>query len=385
MMIDNVGKEHFRVFGVKAAVIAFAPGRVNFIGEHTDYNGGLVMPAALDLGVMVAASPLSESLLRVRSIDFDKLAEYDINNLKRDDKESWANCPKGMTAVLLEKFGFIGGIALTITGNIPLGSGLSSSAACEIAVGKAIAALFGITVEPMELALSAQTAEHRFTGTMCGIMDQAASVLGRKDHLIKLDCAKLAWEYVPFNLSNAKLLITHSGVKHNLADGEYNRRRNECSEALSIIKYIIPSINTLAECEPSWLEKNSYLFSDTIYRRAHHVATEQQRVLLAGEALFNGNLAEVGRLMTASHRSLQHDYEVSCEELDFLVDNALKLPGVYGARMTGGGFGGCMITLIENSAIETYKESLSAYCLKYGIEPRVIEAVPSDGARVLSQ
>jgi galactokinase len=288
-----------------------------------------------------------------------------------------------MAAILFEKYGFKGGCALTITGNIPLGSGLSSSAACEVAVGKALCALFNISIEPIELALAAQAAEHRFTGTLCGIMDQAASALGQKDHLIKLDCAKLVWEFVPFKLTDAKLLIINTGVKHNLADGEYNKRRKECSEALAVIQSALPSISSLAECDPAWLKKNSKLLPELLFKRAFHVASEQRRVLETSNLLVKGDLVNVGNLMTASHRSLQNDYNVSCEELDFLVDNALGIPGVYGARMTGGGFGGCMIVLLDNASETKYRESLSTYKSKYGIEPLIIEAIPSDGARII--
>ncbi|MBL8027890.1 MAG: galactokinase, partial [Fibrobacteres bacterium] len=342
-------------------VKAFAPGRVNFIGEHTDYNGGLVMPAALNLGVTVTASKLSEPVLKIRSIDFNKTGSFPIAELKRDDSESWANCPKGMTAVLNEIKPFSCGCEVTITGNIPLGSGLSSSAACEVAVGKALCTLFGIELTPMELALAAQQAEHRFTGTLCGIMDQAASALGKKDCLIKLDCAKLEWEYVPFKLNGVKLLITNTGVKHNLADGEYNKRRKECSEALNVIKTVLPDMRDLASCSPDWIRKNKSLFQEVVYKRALHASTEQDRVLKASAALAAGELAETGRLMTASHRSLQNDYEVSCEELDWLVDNALSISGVYGARMTGGGFGGCMIALLDESSVELYRKSMAGY------------------------
>jgi galactokinase len=214
-------------------------------------------------------------------------------------------------------------------------------------------------------------------------MDQAASALGQKDHLIKLDCAKLVWEFVPFKLTDAKLLIINTGVKHNLADGEYNKRRKECSEALAIIQSAVPSISSLAECDPLWLKENSKLLPELLFKRALHVASEQRRVLEVSNMLAKGDLVNAGKLMTASHRSLQYDYEVSCDELDFLVDNALGIADVYGARMTGGGFGGCMIVLLDNASETKYRESLSTYKSKYGIEPLIIEAIPSDGAIII--
>ncbi len=380
----DLAKHHNAAFGIAPEVIAFAPGRVNFIGEHTDYNGGLVMPAAINLGVMVAASKLSTDILEINSLDFNKRSSFNIATLKRDDTLSWANCPKGAVAVMREKYSFAGGCALSIMGNIPLGSGLSSSAACEVAVGKALAALYKIDIAPINLALAAQEAEHKFTGTLCGIMDQAASALGKKDCLIKLDCARLEWEYIPFSMPDHTLYIVNTGVKHNLADGEYNKRRKECADALDILHKNGIKGESLASIEPCDIKKFSKELGEINSKRAMHVSTEQRRVLRVGNLLNGRDFKEVGPLLTESHSSLKNDYEVSCVELDFLVENALLLPSVCGARMTGGGFGGCMIALIERKSENSFSEVIDAYKTRFGLKPMVFAAKLSDGASLLS-
>ncbi len=374
---------HLAKFKTKPKLIALAPGRVNFIGEHTDYNGGLVMPLALNMGVYSAVSENNKGLLRIQSLDFNKYEEFEISSLQPDNISTWANCPKGIIKMLINAGCSVKGVDLTMTGDIPIGAGLSSSAAAEVSAGFAVKELFSFTIDGIKLALLAQKSEHEFLGTKCGIMDQAISILGKKDTLFKLSCNDLSFDYIPFRMTDMKLLIINSGVKHNLAAGEYNIRRAQCDEAFKIAKNVNPGIETLSDFSLELLDKNRNLFSDILYQRCHHVLSENLRLLEVARCLALDDFVSVGRLLTESHRSLQKDYEVSCPELDFLVDLSLKQAGVLGARMTGGGFGGCIIVLIQEKGEGIFKKSLSAYKREYDINPVVFEAVSSDGAKII--
>jgi len=377
-------KRHSSKFGKAPETTVFAPGRVNFIGEHTDYNGGLVMPLALDMGVYAAASRNTLGLLRIHSLDFRKYGEFDLKSLKPEKKETWANCPMGMVQMMIEAGRKVSGLDLTMTGNLPMGAGLSSSAAAEVAAGFAVKELFHIKLEGIRLALLGQKAEHEFTGAKCGIMDQAISVLGRKDSLLKLSCRDLSYDYIPFKPKGLKLLIVNSGVRHNLAQGEYNIRRKECADAFHIAQKIKPGIECLSDFTLDLLEENRIRFPGKIYARCHHVLSENARVKSAAARLARDDFASVGQLMFESHESLRRDYEVSCEELDWLVDRAKAQKGVLGARMTGGGFGGCVIALVEEKAEESFRESLKGYKKEFKKAPQIYEAIASDGARTIA-
>jgi galactokinase len=383
MNLQALISTHSKKFGKAPEATVFAPGRVNFIGEHTDYNGGLVMPLALDLGVCAAASKNGLGLLRIHSLDFRKYGEFDLKSLTPEKKETWANCPMGMVQTFLQAGYKVSGLNLTMTGDLPMGAGLSSSAAAEVAAGFAVKELFRIKLEGIRLALLAQKAEHEFTGAMCGIMDQAISVLGRKDSLLKLSCRDLSYDYIPFKLKGLKLLIVNSCVRHNLAQGEYNARRKECAAALHIAQKIKPGIECLSDFTPDLLEENKIRFPGKIYARSRHVLSENGRVKSAAARLAKDDFASVGRFMFESHESLRRDYEVSCDELDWLVDHAKAQKGVLGARMTGGGFGGCVIVLLEEKAGKQYRKSLGEYKKEFKITPQVFEAVASNGARVM--
>lgn len=382
-MKEKAKTSHSQRFGALPDCCVFAPGRVNFIGEHTDYNGGLVMPLALQMGVTVAASKNRSGLLRIQSVDFDKYGEFPLENLSPDKEADWANCPKGIIRMMLDKGLPVGGLDITITGNLPIGAGLSSSAAVEVATGLAAATLFGIDIDRTELALLAQKAEHAFTGTQCGIMDMMISARGRKDHLMILSCHDLKIEYAPFNLGNAALLVVNSRVKHNLADSEYNTRRRECAEALALARKDMPYLKTLSDYPLDQLVSGKEQYPPVLYKRFHHVLSENNRVRKTADALAKNNMALAGALLLDSHSSLRDDYEVSCVELDWLVDSARGVKGVYGARMTGGGFGGCVIVLLEKTAVAVYRESLNGYSRKFGITPEIYEALPGNGARVV--
>jgi galactokinase len=382
-MKDLLLKKHFSRFRHEAEITVFAPGRVNFIGEHTDYNGGLVMPLALRMGVYVAASKNNGKTLNINSADFKKYGEFPLESLAPDRNAAWANCPKGIVKMILDKGHKVPGLDLTITGDLPIGAGLSSSAAVEVGVGFAVSELFHLKLDKKELALMSQEAEHAFTGAKCGIMDQMISALGKKDRLMMLSCRDLKIEYAPFSLGSAALLIVNTRVKHNLAESAYNERRRECAGALDLAKKDMAGLASLSDYPLERLVSRKKEFPALLYRRFHHVLTENLRVRGAAKALKKKNLALVGSLMLESHKSLRDDYEVSCPELDWIVEKAMSVSGVYGARMTGGGFGGCAIVLLEKKATPAFRESLKGYLKAFGAEPEVYEALPGDGVRAI--
>ena len=376
-------RRHRQKFGRAPTYCVFAPGRINFIGEHTDYSGGLVMPMALSMGIYVAISPNDNGLLRIQSLDFGEYGEFPMDDLHPDAAAVWANCPKGVVRMLLDGGYAISGADLTITGDLPIGAGLSSSAAVEVAVGFAARKLFDVAVGDQDLAALCQKAEHVFTGAQCGIMDQTISILGRRRTLLKLSCADLSYDYIPFTRRGVSILITNSHVAHNLAQGEYNVRRAECARIFKAIRTVNRAAQNISDFTLAEFEKHRRLFKGKLRGRLQHILSENERVKKMEQALKDGDLVAAGRLLYESHASLRDDYEVSCAELDWLVSNAAGIPGVYGSRMTGGGFGGCTITLMRNAAIGSYRASLRKYAGTFGVRPEVYMAVPSDGARVI--
>lgn len=382
-MKQKVLEQHRLKFNTDPAFLVFAPGRVNFIGEHTDYNGGLVMPLALDKGVYLGVSANNENLLRLNSVDFQASKEYGFDALAPDSEAAWANIPLGAVKGVLGDRHPESGMDITLAGDLPIGAGLSSSAAVAVAAAFAVRHFFDLDVSDRDLAFACQKAEHEFTGARCGIMDQMICILGRRRKLLEIFCDTLDFQYIPFLSDDSRLLVTDSGVSHELAQSEYNARRTECEEAFSILKGRNGRLNTLSDCPGSLLEKHKDLLNEKQFKRVRHVLSENLRVREASAALKIENTVLAGALLTESHESLKTDFEVSCPELDFLVENALSLPGVYGSRMTGGGFGGSTVTLVRASSVEAYKGSLKKYQEKFGREARVIEAVPSDGVRVI--
>lgn len=382
-MKSKLIKDHNHIFHTKPALTVFAPGRVNFIGEHTDYNGGLVMPMAIDKGIYVAISKNDNPFLSINSTDFGKRREFLLENLTPDKEEAWANCPKGIAKVIQDNHYELSGVDITIEGDIPLGAGLSSSAAVEVGVGFALSELFGLNIRPQDLAFMCQQAEHDFTGAKCGIMDQMSSIFGKKGMAIKIDCKTLEKEEIPLGHKNINFVITNTSVKHDLSTGGYNVRRKECAEIFEIAKSISPDIETVSDFSYEKLLSKKDSFPETLYHRFHHILAENNRVTECAAALESNNFERVGKLLTESHESLADDYEVSCRELDWLVDNANSIEGVYGSRMTGGGFGGCTITMLDSKALEPYIASLEEYAAKFKISPEVYDAIPSAGARVI--
>lgn len=350
--------------------VYFAPGRVNLIGEHTDYNGGHVFPCALTIGTYAVARKREDDKLRFFSMNFEDLGviESSLDDLKPYKEADWTNYPKGVMWAFAEKGMKIDkGLDILLYGNIPNGSGLSSSASVEVLTGFILRDLFGFDVTNQDLALIGQFSENKFNGVNCGIMDQFAIAMGKKDNAIFLDTATLKFEYAPIKLENAKIVISCSNKKRGLGDSKYNERRSECEQALSEIQQYI-GIETLGDLTEEQFEmyKTSIKDEDR-QKRAKHAVYENQRTIKAVEALKRNDVSEFGRLMIASHDSLRDDYEVTGIELDTLVEEALKIDGVIGSRMTGAGFGGCTVSIVKDDAVDEFIEKVGkAYEAKIG-------------------
>ncbi len=370
-MKETMLKEFKKVFGDTEGVkVFFAPGRVNLIGEHTDYNGGHVFPCALTIGTYGAARLRNDRKLRFYSMNFEQLGviESELDGLKPEKEADWTNYPKGVMWAFEEKgFQIPQGMDLILSGNIPNGSGLSSSASVEVLTGHILREFFGFQVSNQELALIGQYSENKFNGVNCGIMDQFAIAMGKKDHAIFLDTADLSYTYAPIKLSGVKLVIACSNKKRGLGDSKYNERRSECETALSELQKVI-KIKSLGELTEEQFEEYQSAISDPVrVRRARHAVYENQRTIKAVSALQANDIEEFGRLMNASHVSLRDDYEVTGIELDTLVEEAWKVPGVIGSRMTGAGFGGCTVSLVKEEDIDLFTRQVGdAYLKKIG-------------------
>ncbi|MGA9995781.1 MAG: galactokinase [Pyrinomonadaceae bacterium] len=334
-----------------------APGRVNLIGEHTDYNDGFVMPMAIDYGTVVAAAARDDRRVRVRSVNRDELLEFDLDVESERQRHVWLDYVEGVARVLESRGALLSGADLLIESDVPVGAGLSSSAALEISVGLALLTLNGVEVDRVALALAGQKAEHEYVGTMCGIMDQLVVTLGRKDHALLIDCRSLETQEIPMKDEEIAVVICDSRVKHQLASSEYNTRRAECERGVELLGEVLPGIQALRDVSVEEFEKYEERLPEPVRSRCRHVVTENARTLAAADALRSGDFQEMGRLMLLSHESLRDDYEVSCYELDTLVEVAMSLSeATIGARMTGGGFGGCTVNLVRHGSLEKFRE-----------------------------
>lgn len=387
-MKETMLKEFKKVFGDTEGVkVFFAPGRVNLIGEHTDYNGGHVFPCALTIGTYGAARLRNDRKLRFYSMNFEQLGviESELDGLKPEKEADWTNYPKGVMWAFEEKgFQIPQGMDLILSGNIPNGSGLSSSASVEVLTGHILREFFGFQVSNQELALIGQYSENKFNGVNCGIMDQFAIAMGKKDHAIFLDTADLSYTYAPIKLSGVKLVIACSNKKRGLGDSKYNERRSECETALSELQKVV-KIKSLGELTEEQFEEYQSAISDPVrVRRARHAVYENQRTIKAVSALQAYDIEEFGRLMNASHVSLRDDYEVTGIELDTLVEEAWKVPGVIGSRMTGAGFGGCTVSLVKEEDIDLFTRQVGdAYLKKIGYAADFYVVEIGDGPRTL--
>lgn len=329
-----------------------APGRVNLIGEHTDYNDGFVFPIAIDRFTAVLAKARPDRKVRLFSTTQNELAEFSVADVVAKDAPKWSLYAKGVAEALRQRGLIKNGIDALVTTTVPIGGGLSSSASFEVATGLALLAANGKTLDKVELALAAQWAEHNYAGMPCGIMDQFISALGEKDHAMLLDCRDLSRRQVPIKEANMRIFIANTNVKHELVQGEYQARRNQCERAVAILKKKFPAVKALRDADMSMLEACRMEMDPAVFRRGRHVISENARTLKFAEAMAPGDWAACGQLMYQSHESLRDDYGVSCPELNVLVEIAATVPGVYGARMTGGGFGGSIVAMVQQQAIE---------------------------------
>jgi len=367
-------------FGTAPAVVASAPGRVNLIGEHVDYNDGLVLPAAIDRTTAIAAAPRDDGRL-VLVTDGGQEGTFAAGRLHPSQRRAWTDYLTGVAALLIARGMPPRGASMTVASNVPRGAGLSSSAALELAAAFAFTELNGMTVPPAETALLCQRAEHEFAGVKCGIMDQFVSCLGRRGHALLLDCRTLAYEQVPLP-AGADLLVCDTGVRRALGTSEYNRRREECGEGLRLLADRLGTLAALRDVSPAQLAAHGGSLPPVVRRRCEHVVSEIARVTLSASALRAGNLAEFGKLMYDSHLSLRRDYEVSCAELDQLVDICAEAEGVYGARMTGAGFGGCVICLVRREHAEGVIRRINdEYPARTGKKASVYACASDDGAQ----
>ena len=362
-----------------------APGRVNLIGEHTDYNDGFVMPAAIDFYTWATVTPREDRKLQIRSENFDEEVEIDLDDPNIARREHWSDYPVGV-AVILEREGYrLRGARLEIRGDVPIGSGLSSSAAIEVATASALTAISGLQIDKRELALLCRRAENEFVGARVGIMDQFVSLFGEAQKALLLDCRTLDFELLPLP-DNVRLIICNTMVKHALASSAYNERREQCEAGVKVLARDFPNVTALRDVTLEQLEQVRSELPGVVYRRCRHVIAENARVLAAAEALEKGDLDQFGRLMAESHRSLRDDYEVSSTELDLMVEFARRVEGVYGARMTGGGFGGSTVNLVAVERVEEFQESVARwYEEAMRIRPEIYVCNAANGAEEVRQ
>jgi len=364
-------------------VIVCAPGRVNLIGEHTDYNDGFVLPAAIDRNVLLAAAPRADDTVHLLAVDLSSEDEFSLATIARAEGKLWPNYHRGVAAMLQARGISLVGADIAFSSNVPIAAGLSSSAAVEVGAALTFLTLAGQTMDRAQMALACQQAEHEYAGVPCGIMDQFISALGRAGHVLLIDCRDLSFQHVPVP-AGTRLVVADTGVRRALAGSEYRVRRAQCEEAVRLLQPALPGIRALRDVSVADLEQHRHLLPSLVYQRARHVVSENQRVLDTVAALRRGDLAQVGELLAASHRSLRDDYAVSSVELDAMVEAAWEAPGCIGARLTGAGFGGCTISLVYADAVEAFVESLArAYQGRTGRAATIYVTQAADGVKVL--
>ncbi|HEV7700985.1 MAG TPA: galactokinase [Pyrinomonadaceae bacterium] len=377
--LDAFKNDFERRFGSRPTVFS-APGRVNLIGEHTDYNEGFVLPFAIDKRTFVAAVGRTDDVFNVYTLTLDKGDQFRLDEASIPRHEDWTLYVRGMVSVLRRDGAAVAGADILIDSEIPFGAGLSSSAALEVGIGYALAELSGSTIDRRHLAFAGQNVEHEFIGVRSGIMDQFASALGRNGNAVLIDCRNLTTEYVPLELGSAIFAICDSGVKHSLASSAYNQRREECERGVELLAGKIPGVTSLRDVTLEMLQEFEHVLPALIRRRCTHVITENKRTIDMAATLRVQDLDRAGKMMYSSHESLSDDYEVSCPELDLLVDTARRIPGVYGARMTGGGFGGCTINLLDAAAFDEFKRLVTgAYRREFARDTAIFTVSPSSG------
>ena len=383
VLARDVAQEFTTRFG-RMSKVSRAPGRVNLIGEHTDYNDGFVMPAALEFATLVSAAPRPDRRIRVYSMIMAETREFDLDAPSPGGRREWSDYVFGV-AVMLEKSGRrLAGADCVVFTDVPLGSGLSSSAALEVSVAHALLTAAGLPFEPIEIAKVCQRAENDYVGMRCGIMDQYVSACGVAGNALLIDCRSLESRNVPI-APNLRLVIANSNVRHQHAGGEYNSRREACEEGVRLLRPHLGPIAALRDVTPADLERHRRALPELVYRRCRHIVTENARVLEAERALKAGDFVACGKAMNASHASMRDDFEITCPEIDFLAGLAQGEPGVYGSRMTGGGFGGCTVSLVEKDAVERVSRHIAErYPAAIGRDADVFVCSPSAGAGLVA-
>ncbi len=381
-MMENVKNEFVKRYGEGSDIRAFfTPGRVNIIGEHIDYNGGFVFPCALDFGTYAVVRKRNDREARFATMNFDLEVTVDLDNIVYDEAHDWVNYPKGVIKMYEEIGPKVPGFDVLYYGDIPNGSGLSSSASLEVLTATMINVLAGGDIAPIQLVQLSQKAENEFVGVNCGIMDQFAVGMGKEDHAILLDCNTLEYQYVPFKLDGIKIVIANTKMRRGLADSKYNERRSECEEALHDLQDVL-KIDYLCDLDEATFDQHAEHINNPIARnRAQHAVYENQRVLKCVDSLKKGDLETVGDLLYASHDSLRDLYEVTGKELDIMVEEAKKISGVLGSRMTGAGFGGCTVSLVEDEQVDTFIKNVGEnYQKRTNLEPEFYVANVGQGA-----
>lgn len=371
-IVEKIKEKYFQKFGENSnpeQVRTFrSPGRINLIGEHTDYNNGFVLPASVDKAVYFVIEPREDDQVILHAADLDETYSFSVEDLSKP-AQSWPHYQLGIIEQIYKKGLKIGGFQTTFGGDVPVGAGLSSSAALECCLLFALNELYELGLDRFSIVKMSQKAENEYVGVQCGIMDQFASAFGKEESVIRLDCRSLEYEYFPFPMQDYLLVLCDTSVKHSLASSEYNTRRLECEKGTAILQKYYPEVHSLRDVTPALVETHKDELGDIVYRRCKFITEEIQRVQDACDLLVEGNLVDFGKKMYATHQGLQHEYEVSCPELDFLVDQTLADPSVLGARMMGGGFGGCTINLVKKDAVDAFEQKMkAAYQQEYQVD-----------------
>lgn len=380
---EQIAERYSSVFGDAPTHIVRSPGRINIIGEHTDYNEGFVLPTAIDKAIYVGVGKRNDAVIRLYAEDFEEYFEVALADIRPVDK-GWPNYVLGVVNQLVLRGEAVGGFDMYIDGDVPLGAGLSSSAALECAAGFALNVLFDLKIDRVDIAKIGQLAEHTYAGVKCGIMDQFASVMSKAGHVVKLDCRDLSFSYKPLELGDYAILLLNTNVKHSLASTAYNDRRASCEEGVRLVQQHFPEVNSLRDVTLDMLEAHVKPVDLDMYTKCRFVVEENERLNRACDALEQGDLDRLGEQLFRAHEGLSKEYEVSCPELDFLVDYVKAFPEVIGARMMGGGFGGCTINLVKQSFQDLLVERLTPiYKERFNLDLTAIKVVPSNGTELL--
>jgi galactokinase len=383
MTLSSKIKKKFRELFNEEPYLFRSPGRVNLIGEHTDYNMGFVLPAAIDKSIYVAITPRNDTNCKIFAFDLNDAFEFSIESLKKSGK-NWPDYLLGIIDQLKKEGYKFNGFNCVFGGDIPIGAGLSSSAAIEAGLIFALNHVFNLSIDKISLVKMAQKAENEFVGVKCGIMDQYINIFGKKGNVLRIDCRSLESDYFPFNYNNISIVLIDTNISHSLASSEYNQRRRECNDGVKIIKIDHPGIESLRDVSLELLNEFKSNLNPVVYKRCKYVVEENQRLLKACEALSVHDLKTFGALMYKTHEGLAKDYEVSCKELDFLVEILRDDPNVYGSRMMGGGFGGCTINIIENNAIESISKKVKVeYNKRFGMEANIYVTKINGGTNIV--